>query len=420
MLNLNTWLGLEIVARKSAETAKELLEADASKINLIIVRSVIEKEEAASIVVEFLKLKNLSIPVFVIGPGKEVAGAFAHVPNSLELKILIQSAAKALKITAKEMSEKIVPDLFPIPIVFFKIIKRSVCPIYSSNNELLIDKLKDFDGEMIDQLIATGATHLYVNKLNRLEFVNNVTSELMTLLSSKEISPDEEITATDKSVGLLSRKLLTIGLSEETIKLAHKNMELMRRNTKMYPKLAKLLDRLLSNRASYLFKHTQILTYVGLHIVQNIDWGNPEQEDKISFITFFHDIVLENDEHGKIKSPLELKKANFEPEIKSLVEKHAQMAAEFVQKFPHAPMGADQIIRQHHGTMNGIGFSEHYGNNVSPMALVFIVAEEFTRIILKNETGPFEKAAMIRELKEEFPTSRFQKVINTLETLSLS
>ena len=193
----------------------------------------------------------------------------------------------------------------------------------------------------------------------------------------------------------------------------------MRKNVKMFPKMSKLLERLLSNKASYLFKHTQILTYVGLHIVKNIDWGNQEQEDKISFIAFFHDIVLENDEQCKVKSSLELKKANFDPNQKALVEKHAQMAAEFVSKFPHAPMGSDQIIRQHHGTLNGIGFSEHYGNNVSPMAIVFIIAEEFTRIILKHESGPFDKTEMLRELKEEFPTSRFQKIISLLETITI-
>src|SRR5690606_33990065 len=150
-----------------------------------------------------------------------------------------------LNITAKDMSEKVVPDLFPIPMVFFKIVKRSVCPVYSAGNELIFDKLKDFDPGKVDDLIAEGKTHLYVNKLERLAFVHNVNSELMTLLTSIEISPDEEITAADKSLDLLSRKLLTIGLNEETIKLANKNMELMKKNVKMYPKLAKLLDRLL-------------------------------------------------------------------------------------------------------------------------------------------------------------------------------
>lgn len=424
MLNLATWLGLDIVPKKKAEFAIKLLETQSDTIKLIIVRAVIDKEESAKMIIDFLASRGLKIPVIEIGPGKEVPGCFAHVPNSLQLKILIQSSAKALNITAKDMSAKVVPDFFPIPIVYFKVIKRSICPVFSQNQDdpkkfdLRIQKLQEFDEKSIASMIEEGVTHLYVNKLDRLEFVNNVTSELMTLLETKDLSPDEGISAADKGMELLSKKLLTIGVNEETIKLAKANMDSMRKNVKSYPKMAKLLERLLANKTSYLFKHTQILTYVCLHIIKNIDWGNAEQEEKISFIAFFHDIVLENDKQGQIKSTLELKKAEFETAERQLVEKHAQMAAEFVSKFPHAPMGADQIIRQHHGTLNGVGFSEHYGNNVSPVAVVFIVAEEFTRIILKYETGPFDRPEMLRQLKEEFPTSRFQKVIDILQSIT--
>ena len=424
MLNLSTWLGLEIVAKKKAEFAIKLLETNAAIINLIIVRSQVEKEDSARLMINYVQQKGLNIPIIVIGPGKEIPGSTAHVPNSLQLKILIQSAAKALNITAKDMSAKVVPDYFPIPIIYFKVIKRSVCPVYSRDIDdakkynLSIDKLTEFTEATINTFIESGMTHLYINKLDRLEFVNNVTSELMTLLENGELSEDEEITAADKGIELLSKKLLTIGIHEETIKLAKKNMDSMRKNVKGNPKMAKLLERLLSNKTSYLFKHTQILTYVCLHIIKNIDWGNAEQEEKISFIAFFHDIVLETDVQGQIKSNAELKRANFNPPEKQLVERHAQMAAEFASKYPHAPMGADQIIRQHHGTLNGIGFSEHYGNNVSPVAVVFIVAEEFTRIILKRENGPFDRAEMLRELKEEFPTSRFQKVIDLLQSIT--
>lgn len=424
MLNLATWLGLDIVAKKKAEFAIKLLETQADTIKLIIVRAVIDKEESAKMILDFLASRGLKIPVIEIGPGKEVPGCFAHVPNSLQLKILIQNSAKALNITAKDMSAKVVPDFFPIPIVYFKVIKRSVCPVFSQNIDdpkkfdLRIQKLKEFTEKDITDMIAEGVTHLYVNKLDRLEFVNNVTSELMSLLETKDLSPDESVSMADKSMELLSKKLVTIGVNEETIKLAKTNMDVMRKNVKANPKLAKLLERLLSNKTSYLFKHTQILTYICLHIIKNIDWGNAEQEEKISFIAFFHDIVLETDKQAQIKSTLELKKAEFDTAERSLVERHAQMAAEFVSKFPHAPMGADQIIRQHHGTLNGIGFSEHYGNNVSPVAVVFIVAEEFTRIILKHENGPFDRPEMLRELKEEFPTSRFQKVIDILQSVT--
>jgi|GEM_PF-1456902 len=424
VLNLTTWLGLSIITKKNSNEAIEHLKATPEKINLIIVRSIIEKNEAAKAMVDFVQKSGLQIPIIEIGPGAEVPGCFAHVPNSLQIKILIQSCARALNITAKDMSLKEVPDFFPIPMIYFKIIKRTISTIYSQDEEnpskfnVVIKKSEPIDSAVIDQLIQNNVIELYVDKLDRLEFVNHLTSELMALLGKSEVSGDEEITATDKSMELLSKKLLSIGVNEETIKLAHKNMETVRRNVKSHSKLSKLLERLLSNKTSYLFKHTQILTYVCLHIIKNIDWGSPEQEEKVSFIAFFHDIVLENDDQARIKSTLELKTSKLDQPQKQLVERHAQLAAEFVSQFPHSPMGADQIIRQHHGTLNGIGFSEHYGNNVSPIAVVFIVAEEFTRIILKRETGPFDRTEMLRELKEEFPTSRFQKVIELLQTIT--
>lgn len=424
MLNLSTWLGLEILPKKKAEFAVKYLETDSQNIKLIIVRATIEKEQSALMLIDYVQKKGLKIPVIVIGPGKEIPGSTAHVPNSLQLKILIQSAARALNITAKDMSSKVVPSYFPIPITYFKVIRRSVCPVYSQDIDdsqkynLQIEKMSEFDEPVINNMIQEGMTHLYVDKLDRLEFVNNVTSELMTRLESSDLSADEEVSMQDKSMELLSKKLLTIGVNEETIKLARKNIDTMKKTVQKNPKLSKLLERLLSNKASYLFKHTQIVTYIGLHIIKNIDWGNVEQEEKISFIAFFHDIVLETDEQAQIKSNLELKKSNFPIPQRVMVEKHAQMAAEFVSKFPHAPMGADQLIRQHHGTLNGVGFSEHYGNNISPLAVVFIVAEEFTRIIMKRENGPFNREEMMKELKEEFPTSRFQKVIELLQTVT--
>ena len=424
MLNLSTWLGLEILPKKKAEFAVKYLETDSQNIKLIIVRATIEKEKSGEMMIEYVKKKGLNIPVIVIGPGKEIPGSAAHVPNSLQLKILIQSSAKALNITAKDMSAKVVPNYFPIPITYFKVIKRSVCKVYSQDIDdankynLRIERMSEFEESYIQSMIQEGMTHLYVDKMDRLEFVNNVTSELMALLETMDLSPEEELSVHDKSMELLSKKLLTIGVNEETIKLARKNIEGMKKTVQKNPKLSKLLERLLSNKSSYLFKHTQILTYIGLHIIKNIDWGNAEQEEKMSFIAFFHDIVLETDEQAQIKSNLELKKANFPLPERILVEKHAQMAAEFISKFPHAPMGADQLIRQHHGMLNGMGFSEHYGNNISPLAIVFIVAEEYTRIIMKRENGPFDREEMMQELKSEFPTSRFQKVIDILQNVT--
>ena len=425
MLNLSTWLGLEIIGKKRAEFAINYL-SEGKKADLIIVRNTIGKEASANSMIDYVQQNNLSIPIIVIGLSNHPLkpGSFAHVSNSLELKPLIKTAATALKITAQDMAQKKVPDFFPIPILYFKEIKRAVCPVYSQDFETeeyvkRCEANEDFDPALINTMIEEGVSHLYVQKLDRLQFVTNVTSELMNVIDEAEdLGHEETLTITSKAVQLLGSKLTTIGVTEETIDLANKNIARLKKTTSSHPKLAALLENMIKNKSGYLFKHTQILTYVCLHIIKNIDWGSAEQEEKICFISLFHDIVLETDEMAQIHSTKELRSAKLTTQQRMMVERHAQMSAELVSKFPHSPMGADQIIRQHHGMLNGIGFSEHYGANVSPVAVVFIVAEEFTRIILARETGPFNIQEMIGELKQVFPTSRFQKVIGLLESIT--
>ncbi len=417
-LNLFTWLGLDTIVAHDAASALKLLEKDKAQFGLIIARGKIGKEQTALEITTTLKKLGTEIPVIVIGPGKEVPGSFAHMANSLQLKTMIQGAAKAMGITAQSMLAKDVPAYFPIPLQFFTLLKRSICNVYGKDKTLLFEKLKDFPDGEIKKLEKSGVNELYVDKMDRLEFVNNVTAELMATLEDEDLSEDEQMTASDQTMELASKKLVSIGITEETVALATRSMETMKKNVKVNPRLSKLMEKLLANKTSYLFTHTQILSYIGLHIIKNIDWGNPEQEEKICFIAFFHDIALEKDEHGVIKSQLQLKKSNFNEMDKSLVERHAQIAAELVSKFPHAPMGSDQIIRQHHGTLNGVGFSDHFGNNVSPMSIVFIVSEEFTRIVLKYAGAELNRTQMIRELKDTFPTSRFQKVIELLNTIT--
>ena len=424
MLNLATWLGLEIVGKKRAEFAINYLNEE-KPVSLIIVRNTIGKEASANSLIDFVQQRKLNIPIIVMGQSSHPLkmGFSAHIRNSLELKPLIQACAKALNITAQEMAKKTVPNFFPIPILYFKEIKRSVCPVYSQDFETqeYVKRSEaniDFDPSFINTLIEEGVDLLFVNKQERLQFVTNVTAELMNTINEEEITPDENLSITSQAVKLLTDKLTTIGVTEETIELANKNLNRLKKTTASHPNLARLLENMINNKSGYLFKHTQILTYVCLHIIKNIDWGSPEQEDKICFISLFHDIVLENDEMAKIHSTQELRAAKLNTQERLLVERHAQMSAELVSKFPHSPMGADQIIRQHHGMLNGIGFSEHFGANVCPVSIVFIVAEEFTRIVLARETGPFNIQEMITDLKQVFPTSRFQKVITLLESIT--
>lgn len=125
-----------------------------------------------------------------------------------------------------------------------------------------------------------------------------------------------------------------------------------------------------------------------------------------------------SDEQAMIYTEAELKASKLSTKEKEHVSKHAQIAAEIVQKYPHAPMGSDVIIRQHHGVPHGIGFAENFTANLSQMTIVFILAENFVDILIREE-GNFDLNTKINEMRERFSTQRFQKIIDILESLTL-
>lgn len=421
MLNLTSYAGMEVVVTHTPQGAIDILAQ--RPFELIITRARIGQEDAAAMLTAHLQERGLDLPVLVIGEGVVPKGAAGPIKGSLDLRLVIKGAAQALKITAEQMAHKKVPDYYPLSARFFEWLSIPCCNVFSrdaeGNTAQIFPAGQAINKNIFTQLSRVSNGQFYVNKLDRLKMTDQITAELLAQLDEKDLNSDERIQASVSNMKLLAGKLVSMGITEETIALARKGMNSMAGAVKAYPQMGALLKRMLSNETGYLYRHTQIATYVALHIVRNIDWGTPEQEEKISFIAFFHDITLENEAQARVGTAEELRQAKFDPKTKDLVERHAQLSAELVHRYPHSPMGADQIIRQHHGMLNGVGYSDHFGANLSPMALVFLVAEEYTRIVLDSNPDQLDPKSMIKKLREHFPPLRIQKIIDLVQTITL-
>ena len=427
-INLYTWVGCDV---HPVREAKLLFEKVSDQTELIITRYKSGTEQSARAITEYLQDKKLNIPVIVIGDDKQEISDVTHIKSSLDIKELIQNCAKSLNVTAKDMAELEVPEYFPIPLQFFHCLKYSVVNVYChkfitnaegeelETYDLIYAPFSDFDSAEISKLASEGQYNLFVKKEDRLKFVTNLTQELISVIEMKELNSNEQISAMEMNQNLLQLKITRMGITEETVKLAKHNLKNMIATTKRTPILLRLLKRLLDNKAGYLFKHTQVLMMISRHIMQNIDWGTPEQIEKLQFISFFHDIVLETDEMAQISSEKELKASKLSEEEKNIVKKHAQLAATLVSKYPKAPMGSELIIKQHHGVPHGMGFAETYTANLSPMAIVFILAEDFTHEVLRSGLE-FDIESKINQMRQKYSTQRFQKIIDVLEEITLT
>lgn len=412
-LNLKVWVGANVKRVSSIKGLEKFVQQE-ENIDLII-----SKSTFSPIVQKVLELDSLSNIAHIDIGTKNFEGY--SVESGLDIKPLIQSCAKALGVTASDMAKLEVPEYFPIDLPHFAVLKTAICRVFKkgkSRHGLAFEVDEPINREKLVQLKKEGHDTLFVHKVDRLRMVTNINQEIATKIDMDVLNPAEALAANEMAHELLQFKLRRIGITPETTALANKSIKNMVAASKKFPKLKKLMGRLIKNKAGYLFKHSQIMMYVCSHLMDHMEWGSEEQKKTINFVAFFHDIVLENDEQAMIHSEEDLKSSRLDQREKDLVMTHAQKSAEVVVKFPSAPMGADVIVRQHHGVPHGVGFSQTYGGNLSPMTIVFILAEDFVDHLIKSGTE-LNVEEKITEMRERFPTQRFKKIIDVLETVTL-
>ncbi|MBF0314506.1 MAG: hypothetical protein HQK50_13290 [Oligoflexia bacterium] len=427
-LNLRVFLDLEPVTKRAAQFAVKMLETE-SDISLVITRAKIAEEDTAMMIFNSLSKKQKKIPMIVVGNVTDLTLKQSSIvlKGGVDLKTLIRRCAQAINITAQIMASKEVPKYFTIPANYFLELTTSNCDVFredvNDKGEKIYPKVlaagEVFDAEKVKILISSGVVDFFVMRDKRLEFVNQVTNEMISKLTDKEIEEGDRVLVGKISMEVLSGKIGEIGITHETVALAKNAMNTIVTSVVETPDIKKLMKNLLDNKAGYLFQHTQILTYVVLHLVKNIDWGSKEHEEKLAFAAFFHDIVLREDAWARISSKEELVKANLDRTTAELVSNHARNAADLIQAYPNAPSGVELVVRQHHGTLNGIGFEESINLNLSPLTIAFMVAEEYTNQIIDAGSEKLNKVMVLGYLKRKFPTARFKKIIDILEKITI-
>lgn len=420
-INLHTWVGSLAITAKDAKLATEQLLQHKSSINLIITRANVGTERTAEAIFRYLLDNGLDIPIIVIGDSPLAESGITHVFSALSIKEIIQYSAKELEVTAQDMANLAVPNYFEIPLNIFYEIKSSICPVYKEvnyNYELFSDAEIDLNYIEIKKLSDAGVTSFYVKKNDRLKFVGNINQEIAAKLSLDELNEDEQVSAVEMSQQLLQSKLKRMGITDETVELAQRNLKHMAKSAKTVSSLKHLLARLLKNKAEYQFRHSQILMFVATHLMNQMDWVNDEQRKKLQFIAFFHDISLTESRMSEIHTNEQLRKSDFTDQQKEEIKKHAQTSAALASQYPGAPVGVEQIIKQHHGMINGIGFSDHYSQNISPMAIVFILAEDFVDELLHAGKN-FSAIEKIAQMKQRYSTQRFKKILDALAKIAI-
>jgi hypothetical protein len=421
--SLEAYVGATVVVMEDIDKASEYILT--SQPDIIITRSPIDQRDVGKKFSLLIQNKNLGSQLIVIGKTKISAHEGAIFEDTVEVRDIVRKSAQLLGVTAKDMAEKDIGKFYPIKTSLLCPNLVLVCPVYrkvkgADDYVVFLEKENKLHSEVITILKSEKEEFIYVEALDRLKFVNSLTVFLAEILADDSLNLQDSILFANQGYMVVREAARKMMISPEVIQLTENNIDTMTSIVKRIPKLKELMEMTTSN-VNDMFRHSLLVSYISSHVIDKMEWGTQEQKIKIIFVSFFHDLALNHDEHVLIHTNEELKLAELSEENIKSVERHAINAAKMIHKFhSQLPFGVDTIIKQHHGARDGIGFSA-YPMSISPLALIFMVAEEWVHMYLKSEQLKIgiDRKDIMEKLRLKYKGFSYDPILKSLEELAV-
>lgn len=420
-LNLQTFVGTDVILRNSADDTIELLRI-LPQVNLVVTRARIDNDETALRIFNFIKSENLETSMIIIGECPQIAGEVLCLQETISWEILVNEAAKQLGVTLQDVMNKIKPTYLPVGIHYFFDIEQTPCDVYirikQGPNEYQFMKRihsKDhFEKGMIQRYAEFGLKEFYIPKDYIQYFTTFVTSNLVSKLEQDDLGLEERILTTSNAHDIIQENVVKIGFDHASIELTEASINSMVKSVKKSPEVAALIKFLFSNKVSMAYQHCHLQTLMCHYILSKQSWYKPEDLETLSFASFFADITLKSKTQMQISSMKEFHDADLTDNERYQVLNHAKDAAALLNGYPETSEIIKTVILQSHGRFDGVGFEDDPNEEIHPLSKVFIVADNFVKILLHPDM-PSNKTDILAVLSERFSNPSYQKIIKALE-----
>lgn len=432
-VNFQTYLDMESDVISSLDEAVDLIRLDEFDYGVVICLCLIGDEDVALAVYHHLVENDRTSNLIVIGKQSDVPQEITLVKNIYDIRSIIQTIAKSINISAKDMASKKIDAYYPMPIRLYFSLENVSCDTYYKirREDGSTEYVKIFSKDepiwpKIRNYIDEGVAVLYVDSKDRFVVAKATTVQLIDKLNnvSTTSSSREKLDIVEQGIEAVAEQIFDGEITKEIVELSNKCMKVMEEVIEELPDVKSLLKDLMSNKSGFLYSHAIVAGFIASHILDNIEWGGEAHKDKLKFVLFFHDMYLVKiyKKYPDLSSEENLLfDEKLTEEEKEIVISHAVEAANTIKRFPKCPIGVDSIILQHHGTSNGLGFATTYKDDISPLAKVLIISEAFTEELFKGlrKGEKINVQEIIAHLIERFSKHTYVKITKALENIKL-
>ena len=413
------YLGANVVEQKDIDEAKNYLES--FEPDIIVVRSRIEERKVDKVIADIIQKKNLKSQLYVIGTSDLSVHEAQVFSKDVEMNKLVYNLAKDLGVTAEDMANADVGMFYPFKLSNLVPGITLITSIYlkdeDNNFNVFMEKENKLHKEIFNILKLQKVDEVFVEAKDRLKFINSQIIFLSEYLAEDELSLKDRVFIANKAYKTVRESALRMQISPEVVSMTETCIHTMQTIVDQIPKLSQLM-KTIEESSDANFNQSLLTSFICNHIIDNIEWGTQEHKVKLTFVSFFHNITL-GPEFILINSNERLAQYNMSSKDRDKIMKHALQAAKIVSQYKSMiPMGVDTIIKQHHGSRDGIGFSPS-PQSISPLALIFLVADEWiTNILWAEDKGVrTEKNQLLNIVRNKYKTLSYEKIIAALEKI---
>lgn len=422
-VNLTTYLGVDLIQRKNAEDAISLL-AILPNVDLIITSNKIDSEETSQLLTQYILSNKLETSLIVLGSDKEVKNDFTvNIANPKDWEKVIHASAKSLGINENVLVKKVVPDYIAVPVKYFLNLDTVNCDVFirikkSPTEYQLVKRIHNgdtFSKDSIKRYLEQGLENFHISKESHKDFAIFLSNKLVEKIDSTTMEITQKIQVMGESYDVAIKEISKLGFTSETIQLTEAIINNMVKNFEKHPEMSNLLHKVINSKTGVLYQRCHMTSVVASQIVKNLKIDDSLAFDKIAYASFFHDVMIaEKEELSKINSFDELEKANLNEEDWDMVFNHAMEASILIRKHPEVPPGVDEIIKHHHGSSNGKGFSNSI-DKLPDLSKVFIIAHHFVLELIRYKENGGEPKPVTEELFKRYPSPEMAIIIKALE-----
>lgn len=270
----------------------------------------------------------------------------------------------------------------------------------------------------LDQLVEKGARFLYINQNNKAPFFRLLDRRFAIIAKNDFQSFSNESDLENYAFHSLHK----IGISKSSLMVAReatkKSQERLESNQNFQKTLKDLLSKKKLGLKQLNSKVTSLLCY---YIIRGSEFDQSSILGNLVMASYLQDIKI-NDELCSIRTQNELHSLLLEDKDNILVDTHAKLAAQELESYDSIPNEVIKIVRQHHGSIEGKGFTNELKATLSSQSILFLLAEEISFSILKAERKRIDLNEILESIYIRFNNSPLleKPIENLIKNISAS